>query len=171
MLEAGKENVFLKEKCEKCLQTIVEGKYHFFYSKIILISVMSETIGSTHKLISCFHGQSKSKNVAARELTARYIEQTLMIISPQRALADTRDLTEKIILSMISALNDSAHETRQYGKRIVVLLAKYEHFEAICGKYLSSEDNRKGKGVSKAKLWVGPDPKKTIMPFLKPSQY
>jgi len=129
MLEAGKENVFLKEKCEKCLQTIVE--------------VMSETTGSTHKLISCFHGQSKSKNVAARELTARYIEQTLMIISPQRALADTRDLTEKIILSMISALNDSAHETRQYGKRIVVLLAKYEHFEAICGKYLSSEDNRK----------------------------
>ena len=109
---------------------------------------MSETTGSTHKLISCFHGQSKSKNVAARELTARYIEQTLMIISPQRALADTRDLTEKIILSMISALNDSAHETRQYGKRIVVLLAKYEHFEAICGKYLSSEDNRKGMWVS-----------------------
>ena len=105
---------------------------------------MSETTGSSHKLISCFHSQSKSKNVAARELTARYIEQTLMIISPQRALADTRDLTEKIILSMISALNDSAHETRQYGKRIVVLLAKYEHFEAICGKYLSTEDNRKG---------------------------
>ena len=120
----------------------------FFYSKITLILVMSETTGSTHKLISCFHGQSKSKNVAARELTARYIEQTLMIISPQRALADTRDLTEKIILSMISALNDSAHETRQYGKRIVVLLAKYEHFEAICGKYLSSEDNRKGMWVS-----------------------
>ena len=142
-----------------------------FYSKIILILVMSETTGSTHKLISCFHGQSKSKNVAARELTARYIEQTLMIISPQRALADTRDLTEKIILSMISALNDSAHETRQYGKRIVVLLAKYEHFEAICGKYLSSEDNRKGKGVSKPKIWVGPDPKNSIMPFLKPSQY
>ena len=106
---------------------------------------MSETTGSTHKLISCFHSQSKSKNVAARELTARYIEQMLMIISPQRALAtDTRDLTEKVILSMISALNDSAHETRQYGKRIVVLLAKYEHFETICGKYLSSEDNRKG---------------------------
>ena len=114
------------------------------FSVLTYILVMSETTGSSHKLISCFHSQSKSKNVAARELTARYIEQTLMIISPQRALADTRDLTEKIILSMISALNDSAHETRQYGKRIVVLLAKYEHFEAICGKYLSTEDNRKG---------------------------
>ena len=138
---------------------------------------MSETTGSTHKLISCFHGQSKSKNVAARELTARYIEQTLMIISPQRALADTRDLTEKIILSMISALNDSAHETRQYGKRIVVLLAKYEHFEAICGKYLSSEDNRKGMWVSKPRIWVvpnvwvGPDLENSTMPFLKPCQY
>ena len=126
---------------------------------------MSETTGSTHKLISCFHGQSKSKNVAARELTARYIEQTLMIISPQRALADTRDLTEKIILSMISALNDSAHETRQYGKRIVVLLAKYEHFEAICGKYLSSEDNRKGMWVSKLRIWVGFDSGNSIIEF------
>ena len=124
------------------------SKVNIKTTKLLLntdILVMSETTGSTHKLISCFHSQSKSKNVAARELTARYIEQMLMIISPQRALAtDTRDLTEKIILSMISALNDSAHETRQYGKRIVVLLAKYEHFEAICGKYLSSEDNRKG---------------------------
>ena len=32
MLEAGKENVFLKEKCEKCLQTIVEGKHEKRYS-------------------------------------------------------------------------------------------------------------------------------------------
>ena len=32
MLEAGKENVFLKEKCEKCLQTIVEGKHENRYS-------------------------------------------------------------------------------------------------------------------------------------------
>ena len=35
MLEAGKENVFLKEKCEKCLQTIVEGKWHFSYLNIL----------------------------------------------------------------------------------------------------------------------------------------
>ena len=47
---------------------------------------------------------------------------------PPEITVDT-SLSEKDESDMISALNDSAHETRQYGKRIVVLLAKYEHFE------------------------------------------
>ena len=44
MLEAGKENVFLKEKCEKCLQTIVEGKLQFLYENHFKGSTWNEYV-------------------------------------------------------------------------------------------------------------------------------
>jgi len=128
MSESGKENVFIREKCEKCFQSILE------------VMCDSNQISAIQKLISTLFAHTKSKNSTCRVLAAQCLEQAVLLAKPDRCLSDTRDITDKIMSAMINAVNDSAGDARYFGRRIVNHLAENEAFERRCKQYLNGED-------------------------------
>jgi len=165
MAESGKENAFIREKCEKCFQTIIE------------VMCDSNQIGAIQKILSSLHAHTRSKSSAMRVMTAQYIEQTILQAKPDRCLSDTRDITDKVINAMIHAVKDSATETRFYGRRIVHHLAESEQFDRRCKQYLSAEDVKRvnmiksegqleSKSITKLKMtrsiYSSTSPKKSV---------
>ena len=140
MIESGKENLFIREKCEKCFQTIVQGKLSFMPDKLDLVMCESNQIGAIQKLLSTLYSHTKSKNSTTRVITAQFIEQAVLHTKPDRCLSDTRDITDKLMNAMINAVNDSASDARYFGRRIVHHLADHDNFEKRCKQYLNNED-------------------------------
>jgi len=165
MAESGKENVFIREKCEKCFQTIIE------------VMCESNQISAIQKILSSLYSHTKSKNSTTRVMTAQYIEQTILQVKSERCLSDTRDITDKLLNAMITAVNDSASEARFYGRRIVHHLAEHEQFDRRCKQYLNTEDVKRlhmiksesqleSKSITKLKMtrsiYSSTSPKKSI---------
>ena len=100
----------------------------------------SNQISAIQKILSSLHSHTKSKNSTTRVMTAQYIEQTILQVKSERCLSDTRDITDKLLNAMITAVNDSASEARFYGRRIVHHLAEHEQFDRRCKQYLNTED-------------------------------
>ena len=79
MIESGKENLFIREKCEKCLNQIVDSM-----------------IGTNIKLVLCFGQHLKSKNVVKRMLGSRYLNVIQETFGVEKCLSG-KELTGKVM--------------------------------------------------------------------------
>ncbi|CAG5108673.1 Oidioi.mRNA.OKI2018_I69.chr1.g3902.t2.cds [Oikopleura dioica] len=128
LTEAGKENAFLREKIERCLEEGVQA-------------MVVDGLGG--KMLAALAQHQKSKNTAVRTLVARYTYETIQKMSPGRALSETRDTTERVYPMMMSAVIDQSDQVRYWGKRMVALLQVHEDFERLAGKYLNNNNTAK----------------------------
>merc|ERR1712131_235812 len=102
MAEAGKENVFLREKCEKCFVEIIDA----------MISTSNNNTG-IQKLISAFFQTLKSKNQTQRTLTAQYFESIITKLGLGRALCDIKVITITARNAPLSVVRGSLTEPNQ----------------------------------------------------------
>ncbi|CBY21233.1 unnamed protein product [Oikopleura dioica] len=128
LTEAGKENAFLREKIERCLDEGVQA-------------MVVDNLGG--KVLASLVQHQKSKNQTMRTLVARYAYETINQMSPGRALSETRDTTERVYPMMMAAVLDQSDQVRYWGKRMVYLLQQHRDFERLAGKYLNNNNTAK----------------------------
>lgn len=78
MIESGKENTFIREKCDNCFQQIVDSM-----------------IGTNIKLVLCLGQHLKSKNVIKRVLASRFLNVVEEIFGVEKCLGG-KELTDKV---------------------------------------------------------------------------
>ena len=81
--EAGKENVFIREKCERCLAEIVETG-----------------LGTNQKLFASLAPHGKSKNQTARILAAQFVHMAVGKIGADKCLAGNATTKSVIRLAL-----------------------------------------------------------------------
>lgn len=123
--EAGKENIFIREKCEKCLEQIVFS-----------------TSGANQKLVSSLTPHIKSKNVFHRVMASKYLNLVVSKINPEKCMS-TNALASGILHAGATAVSDANSDVRQSGRQILDHLSQLPSFHHTARTILSERDYSK----------------------------
>ena len=123
--EAGKENMFIREKCEKCLEQIVFS-----------------TSGANQKLVSSLTPHIKSKNVFHRVMASKYLILVVSKINPEKCMS-TNALASGILHAGATAVSDANSDVRQSGRQILDHLSQSPSFHHTARTILSERDYSK----------------------------
>lgn len=120
--ESGKENIFIREKCERCLHQVVDS---MIQTKLKLVLSLGQYIRNKHHVKRC---------LAARFLN--HVEETLGV---DKCLSG-KDLTEKLLTYMAISAFDANQDVRYWGRRSVIFLSGHKSFRQLCQRQLSKDD-------------------------------
>merc|ERR1711937_302550 len=136
MTEAGKENIFIREKCEQCLHQIVDCM-----------------MGTNQKLVVCLGQHLKSKNFSKRVLAARFLSVIQEAFGIEKCLG-SKGLTEKILLYTATAAFDANQDVRHWGRRSVFFLQNHKSFRQLCQRHLNKCDYSRIFELCKSKVAI-----------------
>ncbi|XP_054546114.1 TOG array regulator of axonemal microtubules protein 1 isoform X3 [Talpa occidentalis] len=120
--KAGESNTFIREDVDKALRAMVNN------------------VTPARAVVSLINGGQSHLHIAVRRCTAQHLSDVVEFMEPERILAGTKDMADRILPAAAKFAQDSSQETRYYGRKMLFLMMCHNNFDKMLEKYVPSKD-------------------------------
>ncbi|KAG8517749.1 TOG array regulator of axonemal microtubules protein 1 [Galemys pyrenaicus] len=120
--KAGESNTFIREDVDKALRAMVNN------------------VTPARAAVSLINGGQSHLHIAVRRCAAQHLSDVVEFMEPERILAGTKDMADRILPAAAKFAQDSSQETRYYGRKMLFLMMCLNNFDKMLEKYVPSKD-------------------------------
>ncbi|XP_012580097.1 PREDICTED: protein FAM179B isoform X2 [Condylura cristata] len=120
--KAGESNTFIREDVDRALRAMVNN------------------VTPARAVVSLIKGGQSHLHIAVRKCTAQHLSDVVEFMEPERILAGTKDMADRILPAAAKFAQDSSQETRYYGRKMLFLMMCHNNFDKMLEKYVPSKD-------------------------------
>ncbi|XP_009913559.2 TOG array regulator of axonemal microtubules protein 1 isoform X1 [Haliaeetus albicilla] len=120
--KAGESNTFIREEVDKALKAMVNN------------------VTPARALCSLINGGQSHLHSAVRRCTAQHLSDIVERMGPERILAGTKAVADRIFPAIARFAQDSSQQTRYYGRKMLFSMMTHPDFDRTLEKYVPTKD-------------------------------
>ncbi|XP_068272650.1 TOG array regulator of axonemal microtubules protein 1 isoform X2 [Nyctibius grandis] len=120
--KAGESNTFIREEVDKALKAMVTN------------------VTPARALCSLINGGQSHLHSAVRRCTAQHLSDIVEHMGPERVLAGTKAVADRLFPAIARFAQDSSQQTRYYGRKMLFNMMAHPDFDKTLEKYVPTKD-------------------------------